>query len=384
MDYFNFSYQELDVSISGSIFTGPGRRTEMHLMLCPGGTFCTFEEQFYHLSDSLKRILASSTCRRMQVVFKRYFLSDAANQQPALEKADQEAGVYARSVVQQPPLNGSKVALWVYLMQDVKPCQSGTKDCQVAAGPYRHIWTAGLYSEKGDTATQTEEVFEQYTQQLRKMESTLIDNCIRTWLYVQQVDVNYHDVVNSRKYFFDRHGLTPATHYLASTGIEGRHHLSGVRLLADAYAVSGIQPGQVRFLEASGYLNRASDYGVTFERGTAVSYGDRRHIFISGTASIDHTGAIVHPNDIEGQLQRTLENIQALLHDAGASMDDLAQMIVYLRDMADYPVVRLYFNDHHSLIPHVIVLAPVCRPGWLIEIECIAISPLSTPEFENY
>ena len=26
-------------------------------------------------------------------------------------------------------------------------------------------------------------------------------------------------------------------------------------------------------------------------------------------------------------------------------------------------------------LPHLIVLAPVCRPGWLIETECIAVVP---------
>ena len=34
-------------------------------------------------------------------------------------------------------------------------------------------------------------------------------------------------------------------------------------------------------------VNRTYEYGVTFERGTAVTYGDRRHVFIAGTASID-------------------------------------------------------------------------------------------------
>lgn len=384
MDYFDLSYQDLDVSVSGSIFAGCGRRTEIHLMLQPYAAFSSFTEQISNLNQARQRILSSNIFRRMEIVFERYFLSDAANQYPSLEKTVKQSGSSAISIVQQPPLNGSKVASWIYLMQDVKPRKSGDSDCQVLAGPYRHIWSAGLFSNKTGTSKQTEEVFASYSERLKKWEGTLADNCIRTWLYVQQVDVNYSDVVSSRKCWFDRHGLTQATHYLASTGIEGRHYLPEVRLLADAYAISGLQPGQVSYLEAPGYLNPTYEYGVTFERGTSVSYGDRRHLFISGTASIDHTGAIVYPNDIGGQIGRTLENIGALLHNGGASMSDLAQMIIYLRDTADYQFVRQYFNTHFPEVPQVIVLAPVCRPGWLIEIECIAISPVKTAEFENY
>jgi enamine deaminase RidA (YjgF/YER057c/UK114 family) len=69
-----------------------------------------------------------------------------------------------------------------------------------------------------------------------------------------------------------------------------------------------------------------------------------------------------------------MENIGILLHEAGAGMDDVMQAIVYLRDIADYIPVKKYLQDHYPYLPHVIVLAPVCRPGWLIEAECIAMT----------
>lgn len=96
-----------------------------------------------------------------------------------------------------------------------------------------------------------------------------------------------------------------------------------------------------RFLHAPEYLNPTYEYGVTFERGTAVEYGDRKHIFISGTASIDNRGEVVYPGNIAGQTRRMLLNIEALLKEAGSSLADLAKMIVYLRDIADYPIVRI-------------------------------------------
>ena len=109
---------------------------------------------------------------------------------------------------------------------------------------------------------------------------------IRTCFFVRDVDVNYAGVVKGRKEEFVRLGLTEKTHYLASTGIQGQIADSRSLVLLDAYAVDGLQAEQIRFLHAPEYLNPTYEYGVTFERGTAVEYGDRKHIFISGTASI--------------------------------------------------------------------------------------------------
>ena len=48
-------------------------------------------------------------------------------------------------------------------------------------------------------------------------------------------------------------------------------------------------------------------------------------------------------------------------------------MIVYLRDTADYAVVRDIYEECFPQKPVVFLLAPVCRPGWLIEMECMAV-----------
>ena len=193
--------------------------------------------------------------------------------------------------------------------------------------------------------------------------------------FVRDVDVNYAGVVKGRKEEFVRLGLTEKTHYLASTGIQGQIADSRSLVLLDAYAVDGLQAEQIRFLHAPEYLNPTYEYGVTFERGTAVTYGDRKQVFISGTASIDNRGEIVYPGDIVKQTERMMENISVLLKKADATTRDITQAISYLRDMADYAVVKKYFEAHYPDLPHLIVLAPVCRPGWLIETECIAVVP---------
>ena len=66
-----------------------------------------------------------------------------------------------------------------------------------------------------------------------------------------------------------------------------------------------------------------------------MDYGDRRQVFISGTASINNKGEVVHPGNIRRQTERMWENVEALLKEAGCTFADLGLMIVYQRDMAD-------------------------------------------------
>lgn len=142
----------------------------------------------------------------------------------------------------------------------------------------------------------------------------------------------------------------------------------------DAYAVDGLVTGQQQYLYAKDYLNPTYEYGVTFERGVRVDYGDRCHSLISGTASIDNRGQVVHVGDVRRQTERMWENVEALLNEGGASADDVMSIIVYLRDMADYEVVRRMFSERWGDVPVVITLAPVCRPDWLVEMECMAVT----------
>ena len=137
--------------------------------------------------------------------------------------------------------------------------------------------------------------------------------------------------------------------------------------------MTGFEPEQQRYLYALSHLNKTIEYGVTFERGTLMQYGDRNHIYISGTASINNQGEVIHVGDIRRQTERMWENVSALLNEGGMDFSDIMQIIVYLRDSADYQLVKHMFDERFPDTPFVITLAPVCRPTWLIEMECIAV-----------
>src|ERR671939_2083204 len=74
---------------------------------------------------------------------------------------------------------------------------------------------------RGSPAAQTRGIFNGLIDILAREGGTLRDHCVRTWIYLKDVDVFYQGMVDSRRELFARHGLTEETHYIASTGIEG-------------------------------------------------------------------------------------------------------------------------------------------------------------------
>ena len=317
-----------------------------------------------------------------QAVFKRYFLSDAANQADDVVVAD--VTDCAKSIIQQAPLNGSKVALWVWLMTGVQTGMTKSGLYEVRHGDFRHLFNASAHNLAANSEYQMRLLFNEYVMQLAEEGCTLADNCIRTWLFVNDIDLNYGGVVRARNQVFFTQGLTQNTHFIASTGIGGRQQDPNVLSQMDNYAIAGVKPEQIHYLYAPTHLNRTSDYGVSFERGSYVDYADRRHVFISGTASINNKGEVMYAKDVEQQTRRMWENVEALLAEAECTYDDVCEMIVYLRDIADYDLVSALYQERFPGKPTVIVHAPVCRPGWLVEMECTAVKAINKPELPKF
>jgi len=303
-------------------------------------------------------------------VLMRFFVSDPANQTESVRK--RMVFDCPVSIIGQAPLNGTKIAALVWCRESAAICRIGDKMHKVTERGIDEYWFTGGLSGADGSYNQTVALLDELGAGLESQGLTLESNCMRTWLFVQNIDVNYKGVVDGRNTVFDRHGLTPDTHFIASTGIEGRTEKCANKVMLDAVAVSG--PGVlVNYLNGASHLNRTSQYGVRFERGTRIEYPDRNHVYISGTASIDNNGKILYEGDIVRQTERMIENVGVLLEEAGCGFGQVGSMIVYLRDSADYAVVKDIFDKRFPDCPRVIVQAPVCRPGWLVEMECIAI-----------
>lgn len=360
-----------------------GGVSEYHAILRITNPRLTYAEQVEHLLAAYDT-LVNDELQGAVAVFKRFFVSDAANQANHLLATQIEQTDCALSIVEQAPLDGTKIALWVYLQRGVHTRVLSHGDYEVSHGGYRHIWSGYNYNKASKSEYQTRLLLNDYAMRLAEQGCTLADNCLRTWFFVQNVDVNYAGVVKARNEVFLTQGLTAETHFIASTGIAGRHADHEVLVHMDAYAVAGLQEGQVHYLYAPTHLNPTYEYGVSFERGTYVDYGDRRQVFISGTASINNRGEVVYPGDIRKQAERMWENVEVLLAEAECTYEHVGHLLVYLRDIADFTVVQEMFEERFPNIPKVYLQAPVCRPGWLIEMECMAVKTIHNDKYPAY
>lgn len=376
------TYPDFGANAEISTFRAESGISEYNVMLHSTRLYGSFHEQLEGLHKALHEVEENLFGCRAHAVIKRYFISDAANQTATVEELVSEFSPCAVSIVQQQPLDGSKVALWVYLQEGIPvPQRNGNGTFSYKHNDCTHYWTGYRHMSGGSSEQQTRALLEGYEEDLALHKCHIADNCVRTWFFVRDIDTNYAGVVRGRRDNFEQMGMTPTTHYIASTGIQGSHAEPGVKVMFDAYAVKGLKKGQMSYLYAPTHLNPTYEYGVTFERGVCVEYGDRQQLFISGTASIDNHGNVLNVGDIRNQTKRMWENVAALLAERQHSFDNVVQMIVYLRDIADYQIVKQMHDERFPQIPKVIVWASVCRPTWLVEMECISIKESVNPEF---
>jgi enamine deaminase RidA (YjgF/YER057c/UK114 family) len=125
-------------------------------------------------------------------------------------------------------------------------------------------------------------------------------------------------------------------------------------------------------------MGEASAYGSAFARGSHIREPGRSTLYVSGTASIDARGQVVAAGDIDGQLARMFTNLRALLDGAQLDFRHTMSATVYLRQ-AGFRQAYAKAAAAAGLpsdVPTAAVVADICRPEWLCEIElCAARRP---------
>lgn len=335
-------------------------------------------------SSALDRLILSDAT----AVFCRIFLSDILNQKAVLLASDlfrRLGASCALSIIEQKPVGSGPVSLFAYhLRAPGKPfakqlsrtASDGLRNDVVVKGSHYSLLVSANHTATDSSSpyTQTKTIFSSLNSVVEQNGMNLLDNGIRTWVYMRDLDNHYQDMVRARRELFEQHGLTAQTRFLASTGILGMTHSPERLVSADALSVGGLAAGQVVRMEALSHLWPTILYGVTFERGLRVRFGDRSHLYISGTASIDTKGQVLHEGNAALQTKRAIENVRALLEVQAATFDDLAYVIAYVRNAHDRQQVGQVLDEELGReLPLVFVEAAVCRPAWLMELEGVAI-----------
>ena len=69
-------------------------------------------------------------------------------------------------------------------------------------------------------------------------------------------------------------------------------------------------------------------------------------VFTSGMGGLDPSTGQVVSDDIIEQTHQALENTKSILQAAGCTLEDVVKVVVYLTDMADYPLVNKVYEQH--------------------------------------
>ncbi|HUJ48826.1 MAG TPA: RidA family protein [Bryobacteraceae bacterium] len=96
--------------------------------------------------------------------------------------------------------------------------------------------------------------------------------------------------------------------------------------------------------------------------------------YLSGQIPIDPGTNQIVDGDIAAQTERVLENLKAVLHACGASLESVLKTTVFLRDMADFPKMNEVYGRYFPSQPPARSTVQAARlpRDVSVEIDCIA------------
>ena len=278
------------------------------------------------------------------------------------------AGPGGVSFIPCPPAAGGAIAgiqLWgVGGPGEVRPVPGG-RLCEGRG--WRMLHLASIGGGEGSPDGQAREMFERAAAAARAHGFDYGDT-VRTWIYLRRL-LDVYDGFNAvRRAFYSRHRFRLGA-FPASTGIQASLLSSECRM--DALLVQGVPASPI---ESTALQGRASSYGSAFSRGVELAIDGRRTIHVSGTASIGSAGQSLHRGDADGQCRETLRSVAAVLARRGAQLPDIVSATVFCKT----PEVRSNFLRALEAfdvpeLPAIYVVADVCRPELLVEMEAVAV-----------
>jgi 2-iminobutanoate/2-iminopropanoate deaminase len=121
------------------------------------------------------------------------------------------------------------------------------------------------------------------------------------------------------------------------------------------------------------------DLGMTWEKeygySQAVKVGDT--IYLSGQVSHDDKGNIVGLGDMEAQMRQAWANVEKVLAQYGATIDNIVDELVFVTDMeaafaAAVKIRPVVFRGRPVVTSTLIQIQRLAFPELMIEIKCIA------------
>lgn len=113
-----------------------------------------------------------------------------------------------------------------------------------------------------------------------------------------------------------------------------------------------------------------------YSHGYKIDVGDSVLIFTTGQIALDNQGQVVALNNAEEQTRFIFQQLEIILQEAGASLDDVVKATIYVINMDDFPAISRVRNEFFKTSEPVSTLVEVSKlvkDGCVVEIEVIAV-----------
>ncbi len=125
------------------------------------------------------------------------------------------------------------------------------------------------------------------------------------------------------------------------------------------------------------HLNPGSTHVMgAYSPGLKVDVGDSEIIFVTGQIAMDRDGNPVAPDDVAKQTEFVFQNIQKILQEGGASIDDVVKAVIYVTDVSKFDEISAVRNKYFSNAKPVSTLVEISKTskeGCDVEIEVVAV-----------
>jgi 2-iminobutanoate/2-iminopropanoate deaminase len=100
-----------------------------------------------------------------------------------------------------------------------------------------------------------------------------------------------------------------------------------------------------------------------------------RTLYVSGLVATNEDGEVIGTGDVVEQTRQIFRNLKRILDAAGATPADVAKLTIFMRDVAQRPLInpiRQEFFGSHRPASTLVEISRLVRDDLLIEIEAVA------------
>jgi reactive intermediate/imine deaminase len=126
------------------------------------------------------------------------------------------------------------------------------------------------------------------------------------------------------------------------------------------------------YLNPDEFTNKMGSYS----QGLKVDIGDSEMIFVTGQIAKDKDGNVVGLGNFTEQTEFVFKNIQTILKEGGATLDDVVKAVIYVTDMSKFKEVSAVRNKYFvnsKPVSTFVEINKTVKEGCGVEIDVIAI-----------